>query len=69
MHYCLAVARDLGATEEELEETMAIAMTVGATKIQVLQKGALASMRGSESSETHTEEKEEQPGEQEACSA
>jgi AhpD family alkylhydroperoxidase len=26
--YCLAVARQLGATDEELQETMAIAMTV-----------------------------------------
>ncbi|WP_435051689.1 carboxymuconolactone decarboxylase family protein [Desulfoferrobacter suflitae] len=42
--YCLAVARALGATEDQLKETMAIAMTVGATKIRILQESALAPM-------------------------
>jgi arsenite methyltransferase len=42
--YCLAVARELGTTEDELKETMAIAMTVGATKIQLLQQKSESSL-------------------------
>jgi len=34
----------LGASEEELKETMAVAMTVGATKIQLRQQGASGSL-------------------------
>jgi len=34
----------LGATEEEIKEAMAIAMTVGATKIQLLQQRAMDSL-------------------------
>ena len=34
----------MGATEEEIKEAMAIAMTVGATKIQLLQQRALDSL-------------------------
>jgi hypothetical protein len=34
----------LGATEEEIKETMALAMTVGATKIQLLQQPAMDSL-------------------------
>jgi hypothetical protein len=34
----------LGASEEEIQEAMAIAMTVGATKIQMLQQRALDSL-------------------------
>ena len=42
-------------TDEELKEAMAIAMTVGATKIQMLQENALASLtkeRSPQSKET-----------------
>jgi AhpD family alkylhydroperoxidase len=42
--YCLAVARELGATDEELKEAMAVAMAVGATKIRLLQESTLVSM-------------------------
>jgi hypothetical protein len=34
----------LGTSEEEIKEAMAIAMTVGATKIQLLQQRALESL-------------------------
>jgi hypothetical protein len=34
----------LGANEEEIKETMALAMTVGATKIQSLQQRAMDSL-------------------------
>jgi hypothetical protein len=65
MRYCLAVARDLGATGEELQETMAIAMTVGATKIKILQENALASLPGKKPEETKIGN-EEKSG-QESC--
>ncbi len=42
--YCLAVARQLGATEQELNEVLALAMSVGATKIRIQQENALASL-------------------------
>jgi AhpD family alkylhydroperoxidase len=63
--YCLAVARELGATDEELQETMAISMTVGATKIKVLQENALASLPGKKPEETKAGN-EEKSG-QESC--
>jgi hypothetical protein len=59
----------LGASEEELKETMAIAMTVGATKIQILQENALASLPATNSSRNQPAEKEGAIGEQEVCSA
>ena len=47
---------------------MAIAMTVGATKIQILQESALASLPQKKSSETETEDKDKQAGEPQVCS-
>jgi AhpD family alkylhydroperoxidase len=44
INHHLAVARDMGASEEELTETMAIAMTIGASKIQSLQQRAMDSL-------------------------
>jgi AhpD family alkylhydroperoxidase len=63
--YCLAVARGLGATDEEMQETMAIAMTVGATKIKVLQENALASLPGRKPEGTKVGSEEESG--QEGC--
>ena len=34
--YSFAVAKESGATQDELDETVAIAMTIGATKIRAL---------------------------------
>ena len=34
----------MGASEAELQEVMAVAMTVGATKIQLLQEKSLAAL-------------------------
>jgi hypothetical protein len=47
---------------------MAIAMTVRATKIQVLQEKVLSSLLQRKSSESKAEPKEEMPPEQGACS-
>jgi hypothetical protein len=47
---------------------MAIAMTVGATKIQILQENALASLPQKKSSETETEDKDKPAGEPQVCS-
>lgn len=47
---------------------MAIAMTVGATKIQILQENALASVPQKKSSEDKTEVEVKPTGEQEVCS-
>lgn len=38
----LAVARELGATPQELRETLAIAMVVGASKVKLLGRDCLA---------------------------
>jgi hypothetical protein len=65
MKYCVAVARDLGATDEEMQETMAIAMTVGATKIKVLQENALVSLLGKKPEETNPANEEK--SRQESC--
>ncbi len=46
---------------------MAIAMTVGATKIQILQEKALGSLPGGKASENQAKGKEELIGEKEAC--
>ena len=48
-----------------MKEATAIAMTVGATKIQILQEKALASLPGGSSSETIIQE--ENVVDQEAC--
>ncbi len=48
---------------------MAIAMTVGATKIQILQENSLASLTAQESSETQVEQGQEPVADQESCTA
>jgi hypothetical protein len=58
----------LEATDAELKEAMAIAMTVGATKIRILQESALASL-SKEGSLTQGTEKPKSPSESETCSA
>jgi AhpD family alkylhydroperoxidase len=65
--FCLAVARELGATENELKETMAIAMTVGATKIQILQESALASMPEKNAVDLQQQDEGAAPAPQESC--
>ena len=42
--YLVSVARQLSATDEELKETMTLAMAVGATKIGILQENSLSPM-------------------------
>ena len=42
--YYLSAAKQLNATNEELKETMTLAMAVGATKIRILQESALFPM-------------------------
>jgi len=56
----------LGATDEELQETMAIAMTVGATKIQILQQNCLAST-GERKSQEEEASPAEAPPEEQTC--
>jgi len=46
---------------------MAIAMTVGATKIQILQEKALGSLPGGKDSENQARGKGDPIGEKEAC--
>jgi hypothetical protein len=58
----------LEATDEELKEVIAIAMTVGATKIKILQESALASLSKEESS-IQGAEKPKSLSEAETCSA
>jgi hypothetical protein len=47
---------------------MVIAMTVGATKIQIIQEKALASLPQSRSADTQLQHEEENRADQEACS-
>ena len=42
MRHFLAVARELGATPQEIEETLAIAMVVGGSKVKLLGRDCLA---------------------------
>ncbi len=56
-------------TDKELMETMTVAMTVGATKIQILQETSLASISEMGSSETPVKQGEEPPADQEICTA
>ena len=65
---CHAVARQSGATDEELEETMALAMTVGATKIRILQEKTLVSLNGKRNEQFLAEKENEAPASDEACS-
>jgi hypothetical protein len=46
---------------------MAIAMTVGATKIQILQESALTAITGKTPAEAPQEGKEDAPAVQESC--
>jgi len=57
----------LEVTDAELKEAMAIAMTVGATKIRILQESALASL-SKEGSSIQGSEKPKTPLEPETCS-
>lgn len=57
----LAVARQLGATDEELKEVMALAMSIGATKIKMLHESSLASLFEETSSEPSVKKQEERP--------
>jgi transcription initiation factor IIE alpha subunit len=59
----------LKATEEELKEVMAIAMTVGATKIRMLHENALASFRKEVSSRTQSPGEQNTPADAETCTA
>jgi hypothetical protein len=59
----------LGATDEELKETMTIAMTVGATKIQILQGTSSSGISKKESSEIPVKQGEKHSANQEACTA
>jgi ABC-type phosphate transport system permease subunit len=59
----------LGTTDEELRETMAIAMSVGVTKIQILQEKAISSLPETTSSEIQMEHGEETQTEQEVSAA
>ena len=47
---------------------MALAMTVGATKIRILQEGALAAMQEGEAPEAATQEQDEGVTPEKACS-
>jgi len=58
----------LEVTDAELKEAMAIAMTVGATKIRILQESALASL-SKEGSSIQGSGKLKSPSEPKACSA
>jgi hypothetical protein len=59
----------LGATDAELKETMTIAMTVGATKIQILQAGSLESESKQVSTGVPATQGEKLSPSQEACTA
>jgi AhpD family alkylhydroperoxidase len=65
--YCLAVARELGATDEELKEAMAVAMAVGATKIRLLQESTLVSMGSPPGGENRGPEQQDQGLTQASC--
>ena len=56
---CLEAAKEHGATDEELKETMAIAMSLGAERIKILQESGLASVLDSESRHAKDELEEE----------
>ena len=59
---------DSGITaDEDLSETMALAMTVGTTKIQILQQKVMSSLSKTKSSETHGECGEETLTDQKTC--
>lgn len=66
IRHCRDAARELGATEEELKETMAIALTVGATKEKILQESDMASLPEKKSPERPAKGKEEPIAETEA---
>lgn len=68
MQYCLAVARQLGTTDEELKEAMALAMTVGATKIRIQQESALTSLLKGDDLEASAQKENEASAAEEACS-
>jgi hypothetical protein len=57
------------ATDAELKEVMAIAMTVGATKIKMLHENALASVRKEVSSRTQSPEEKNTLPDAETCTA
>jgi transcription initiation factor IIE alpha subunit len=59
----------LEVTDEELKEAMAIAMTVGATKIKILQESALASLTKKRPSQIQGTGEENTPSDSEVCSA
>lgn len=56
--YCLAAARQLGTTDEELEEAMVLAMAVAGTKIRILQESTLASLPKEEGNSPVKKEKD-----------
>jgi hypothetical protein len=55
----------LGTTDEELKEVMALAMTVGATKVRIQQESALASLLEKGDSQVSVENETSAP--EEAC--
>jgi hypothetical protein len=57
------------AGEEELKETMAIAMTVGATKIRMLQENALAALSRERAPQAQPSAAKDAASGSEACSA
>ena len=62
------MARELGVTEGELKEGMALSMTVGATKIQILHQKAFAVIHGGQEKEGQLQGGEGTPASGEACS-
>ncbi len=66
--FCLAGARQLGTTDEELKEVMALAMTVSATKIRIQQESALTSLMKSEDTKNSIQKGNMDVAPEEACS-
>jgi AhpD family alkylhydroperoxidase len=67
--YCLAVARELGATDAELRETMALAISVGATKIKTLQESVSSSLLKDRSPEARVKDEKEKNAKPETSSS
>lgn len=53
--------------DEELKEIMAIAMTIGAGKIKVIQESALASIPGNKAVDLEPKQEESAPAAEESC--
>jgi len=58
------VLRVQGATDEELKEAMAVAMTVGATKIKIIQENVLGSTDERKTAEIHVLSDKKTPADQ-----